>query len=96
MTAAANPEDTVSILMAGHQVTSSSTIKALGVHFQSNLKWDTEARLVLQQIAFTGIARVMMQMNSCANPFVYASTIPTFKQIAKDFFTCNLGKRTNE
>ena len=52
--------------------------------------------IFLQQIAFTGVARLMMQMNSCANPFVYASTIPSFKQIAKDFFTCNIGRRTNE
>ena len=48
------------------------------------------------QMAFTGIARIVMQMNSCINPIIYASTIPTYRELVKGFITCNLGKKMSD
>ena len=36
---------------------------------------------IFTQIAFVGIARPLMVINSCINPFIYAWTIPAFRDI---------------
>ena len=34
------------------------------------------------------MARFFMLINSCINPFIYASTLPAFKQIVKGYALC--------
>ena len=46
-------------------------------------------------MAFTGIARILVQMNSCINPIIYASTIPAYKKLIRGLFSCNRIRRTN-
>ena len=47
-------------------------------------------------MAFTGTARILMQLNSCINPVIYASTIPAYKELARGLITCNLKKKMND
>ena len=47
-------------------------------------------------MAFTGVARLFMMMNSCINPIVYASTIPAFKDLVKATFSCKFGNDLND
>ena len=46
------------------------------------------------QIVFVAIARFLMQINSCLNPFVYATTIPAFRKIVNWLFKnrCHLNE----
>ena len=44
-------------------------------------------------MAFTVTSRMLMLINTCINPIIYATTIPEFKEILKAFFRCN---RTNK
>ena len=32
---------------------------------------------------FTTLARLLMQLNACINPFVYATSVPGFRRLAK-------------
>ena len=36
------------------------------------------------QVFFCFISRILVQLGSCINPFIYATTIPGFKQIVKN------------
>ena len=47
-------------------------------------------------MAFTGIARLLMVVNTCTNPFIYATTIPEFKELSKALFTCNVAKTLDD
>ena len=47
-------------------------------------------------MAFTGTVRILMQLNSCINPIIYASTIPAYKELVRGLFTCNVNKRMSE
>ena len=42
----------------------------------------------LFQVVFVAMARFFMLINSCINPFIYASTLPAFKQIVKGYALC--------
>ena len=37
--------------------------------------------------AFKGIFNVLFYLNSCANPFIYATTIPEFKTLVQRLFS---------
>ena len=39
------------------------------------------------QLVFTWIARCLMQLNSCVNPFIYAVILPEVKTLAREKFT---------
>ena len=39
-------------------------------------------------MVFAAMARILMQINSCLNPFIYASTIPAFKKVVKGYLVC--------
>ena len=39
-------------------------------------------------MVFAAIGRILMQINSSLNPFIYASTIPAFKAVVKSYFAC--------
>ena len=39
-------------------------------------------------MVFAAMARILMQINSSLNPFIYASTIPAFKAVVKSYFAC--------
>ena len=45
---------------------------------------------------FNGIARLLMLINTCINPFVYATTIPAFKEIVKSLLRCNLANKMKD
>lgn len=42
----------------------------------------------LFKVVFVAMARFFMLINSCINPFIYASTLPAFKQIVKGYALC--------
>ena len=48
------------------------------------------------QILFIAIAQVLMQLNSCINPFIYAYSIPAFKKIVKQHFKRRFDCRNQE
>ena len=37
---------------------------------------------------FVALARTLMLINSCLNPFIYASTLPAFKKVATGYIMC--------
>ncbi len=37
---------------------------------------------------FAAVARVLMLVNACLNPFIYASTLPAFKKVVKGYILC--------
>ena len=45
---------------------------------------------------FAAIARLLMLINTCINPFVYATSIPAFKELIKGLFACNLTRKMND
>ena len=47
----------------------------------------------LFQIVFAALSRYLLPIQSCLNPFVYASTIPAFRKIVKNIFKCNCAAR---
>ena len=49
--------------------------------------YDSSILTFLFQLVFTWIARCLMQLNSCVNPFIYAAILPEVKTLAKDRFT---------
>ena len=48
-------------------------------------------------MAFAGVVHILWTMNSCINPLIYASTVPSFKEFIKRVFrrndSCKTGKR---
>ena len=47
-------------------------------------------------MAFTGTTRVLMLVNSCINPVIYASAVPAFKKLAKGLLRCNLARKLTD
>ncbi len=47
-------------------------------------------------MAFTGLSRIAVQLNSCINPIIYAATIPAYKQIVKGLMSCNIERKMND
>ena len=47
-------------------------------------------------MAFTVISRVLMLINTCIHPVIYATTIPEFKELLQAFFTCNLARKLEQ
>ena len=46
---------------------------------------------------FTWIARCLMQINSCVNPFIYAAVLPEFKKAVRNIFNGNqFGTRSSK
>ena len=41
------------------------------------------------QVPWAAIARVLLKINSCVNPFIYAWTIPEFRKIVRNILLCN-------
>ncbi len=41
------------------------------------------------QLACAGLVRILVLLNPCVNPVVYATTIPAFKALIKRFFSCD-------
>ena len=47
-------------------------------------------------MASTVISRLLMLLNTCINPVIYATTIPEFKELLRAFFKCNLASKLDE
>ena len=52
-------------------------------------KLDITIQIFFFQLAIAIISRVLWLTNCCINPVIYASTIPAFKKLIKELFTCN-------
>ena len=47
-------------------------------------------------MVFAALSRMLMQINSCLNPFIYASTIPAFKKVVKSYLVCKFDAKMEE